>query len=260
MPEDVVIAGNRWNDVPFLTLDKAGGGTANFYHDLQAIALRQNAEKVKTWTYDKKIYADEGISVPAYTTTATTLKASEALSNDTYTMDNANYNYFLVQRSLSIPIYSVTTKAKGRVEYHASSYLYDINDIPPSTIQAILNTTKYTDRIVGYSGQSTNRLVYWSTSSALSAYSTTAYGVIAVSQAPTISNGVITISTPNLNIRGHTTYYTSTYMNATTDIRYQWIAELWRSPKNTLGVDGWASTQNILKVFDCAKSSTHKLI
>lgn len=259
MPEDVVIAGNRWNDVPFLTLDKAGGGTANFYHDLQPISLRQNASVVKTWTYDKKIVADEEITLPSYTTTSTTLKAAEALENDTYTMDNENYNYFLVQRTLSIPIYSVTSKAKGRVEYHASSYLYDINDIPADTIKAILNNTTYGSRIVGYSGQSTNRLVYWSTASVLAAYSSTAYGVIAVSQAPAIANGVITISTPNLNIRGNATYFTSTYFNALTDIRYQWVAQLWRSPKNTLGVDGWASTQNFLKVLECAKSASHTL-
>ena len=60
-------------------------------------------------------------------------------------------------------------------------------------------------------------------------------------------------------IRGHTTYFTSTYMNAVTDIRYQYVIEVYRAPKNHLNIDGWGSTQNLQHVLECVNSTTHKL-
>ena len=48
-------------------------------------------------------------------------------------------------------------------------------------------------------------------------------------------------------------------MNAVTDVRYQYIIEVWRAPKNNLNLDGWGLTTQWLKMNDDIQASGHKL-
>ena len=139
--------------------------------------MRPDAEKVYTLSYDKYIVADEGVTYPAYTTTSQTLKASQTIS-PTVARDPANYNYYVAERALSIPEYSVTTKAKGRVEYSFASAFYEIVDYPANTISALLNDTKVTALSYSiFSAGNNVGLVYWSSGTALARYASAAYGV-----------------------------------------------------------------------------------
>ena len=221
--------------------------------------MRPDAERVYTLSYDKYIVADEGVTFPAYTTTAQTLKASKTIS-PTVARDPANYNYYVAERALSIPEYSVTTKAKGRVEYSYASAFYEIVDYPANTISALLNNTKVTALSYAiFSAGNNAGLVYWSSGTALARYSTAAYGVAQTITAPTCTASAITIKTPALITRGHTTYFTNTYMNAVTDVRYQYIIEVYRVPKEHLSFDGWGLYNMSEHVMDCVHSSTRKL-
>ena len=221
--------------------------------------LRPDAELVKTYSFDKMAVADMNLTIPAYTTNVSTLKASEDLS-DTYTVDYENYNYFILERALTIPTYSVSTIGKGRVEYHVNGTLYELTEIPANSFQAIINTTKL-NSIATMMSQAGYfyRLIYWSNGSTLAAQSTTAYGTYQAATAPTVSNGVITMKTPTLGIRGHTTYFTNTYFNKVTDIRVQYVLEIYRSPKGNYNLDGWGGFQNMEHIIDCVNSQTHKL-
>ena len=221
--------------------------------------MRPDVEKIYTLSYDKYIVADEGVTFPAYTTTSQTLKASETIS-PTIARDPANYNYYVAERALSIPEYSVTTKAKGRVEYSYASAFYEIVDYPAKTISALLNNTEVS--ALSYSVFSAGNnvgLVYWSSGTALARYASAAYGVAQTITAPTCTESAITIKTPALLTRGHTTYFTNTYMNAVTDVRYQYIIEVYRAPKEHLSFDGWGLYNMSEHVMDCVHSSTRKL-
>lgn len=221
--------------------------------------MRPDAEKVYTLSYDKYIVADEGVTFPAYTTTAKTLKASQTIS-PTVARDPANYNYYVSERALSIPEYSVTTKAKGRVEYSFASAFYEIVDYPANTISALLNNTKVTALSYSiFSAGNNVGLVYWSSGTALARYASAAYGVAQTITAPTCTASAITIKTPALIARGHTTYFTNTYMNAVTDVRYQYIIEVYRAPKEHLSFDGWGLFNMSDHIMDCVHSSTHTL-
>lgn len=221
--------------------------------------MRPDAEKVYTFSYDKYIVADEGVTYPAYTTTPQMLKASQTIS-PTVARDPANYNYYVAQRALSIPEYSVTTKAKGRVEYSYASAFYEIVDYPANTISALLNNTKVTALSYSIFSAGTNiGLVYWSSGTALARYASAAYGVAQTITAPTCTASAITIKTPTLITRGHTTYFTNTYMNAVTDVRYQYIIEVYRAPKDHLNFNGWGLFNMSDHVMDCVHSSTHTL-
>lgn len=227
---------------------------------LKPFLIRPDAQLVKTISYDKYINADEGITIPAYTTSSTTLLASNA-NLDTYTIDYVNYNWFILIRTLTTPEYSVTTKAKGRTEYAIGSAMYEIAEVPANTFHALLDPTKfYTSRTASILAVGAfSRLVYWSSGTAITAYASAAYGTAQTIVAPTLSSGVITFKSPTFIIRGSSTYLSSTYFNALTDIRYQYVIELYRAPKNNLNINGWGQTQQALHMIECAQSNTGKL-
>lgn len=227
---------------------------------LKVGVLRPDAELVKTFSYDKYIVADEEVTWPGYTTTATVLLASSALS-ETYTMDYSTYNYYILERMLAYPTYSISTHGKGRCEYNIASYLYEIADIEPSSFITIDGNAKaYTSRTVSIPSSAFYREFYWSSSSAVSVQSTTAYGVYFTVAAPTVSSGVITFNAPAFGTRGHTTYFTSTYMGKVTDVRYQWVIELYRAPKNHYNLNGWGSSTQAAHIIDCVNNNNKKLI
>lgn len=223
-------------------------------------AIRPDAEIVKTWSWDAYAVDDWELTIPAYSTSAQEIKASASASG-TYTLDYTEYDYFITERMLSIPTYSVTSHNKGRVEYWIGYYAYEVTVIPANSFIAYIDSSvKYTSRntTVRVAGQAYTSL-YWSSATAVSPYSTAAYSVAQAGVVPTISSGVLTMKTPTCTIRGSTNYFTSTYFNALTDIRYQWIAELWRAPKNNLNLDGWGVEQTVNHIMDCVNSTTKKL-
>lgn len=221
--------------------------------------MRPDAEKVYTLSYDKYIVADEGITFPAYTTTSKTLKASVTIS-PTVPRTPADYNYYVAIRALSIPEYSVTTTARGRVEYSFASAFYEIVDYPANTIYALLDSTKVKSLSYSVFAAGDNvGLVYWSSGIILARYASAAYGVAQTITAPTATASAITIKTPALIARGHTTYFTSTYMNAITDVRYQYVIEVYRAPKDNLSFNGWGLYSMSDHIMDCVHSATHTL-
>lgn len=221
--------------------------------------LRSDAEKVKTWSYDLMAVEDEGLEIPEYSTTAQTVRASEAMEG-TYTFDYTNYDYYVLERFLTIPSYSISTKAKGRVEYHIGSCAYEVVNIPANTMHALIDPTKNVaaTRAIYVVG-AWYRSVYWSSASAVAAYSTSAYSTSQIVVAPTISSGVLTINTPTWSMRGNTTYFVNTFFNAITDIRYQFIADLYRSPKGNLNLDGWGIQQQALHIINDVHNNNQNL-
>lgn len=227
--------------------------------DYKIGAIRSDAELVQTYSYDKYINTDEEITIPTYTTTATTLKSSVNLT-PTYAVNFDDYDYTILIRTLTIPEYSISTVGKGRVEYHYSSYKNDLVRIDANVRASLIDPNIKAARSSVLVGASANQLMYYSNTTTLATYNTASYGCYQVITAPTISSATLTIKSPTQNIRGHTTYLTETYFDAITDIRYQWIIEIYRSPRTGKKTDGWGIQNQVLKVIDCAMSNTHKLI
>lgn len=222
-------------------------------------AIRPDATLVQRYTYDKYMNADESITIPSYSTSAQTVKASGSIG--TITLDRNNYFYYVVERMLTIPTYTITTTGKGRCEFHMGAHIYDVVDIPASTIHALVDTSKlYTTRLMGVSAsQAVYREVYYSSATALSVANTQAYGTVQIGVAPTVSGGVLTINSPTVSMRGHTSYFTSTYANIVTDIRAQYVIEVYKSPKNSLNIDGWGDQQLLEHLINCVNATNHKL-
>jgi hypothetical protein len=158
---------------------------------------------------------------------------------------------------LAIPAYSADTKAKGRNEFFASGYLYEIIDIPANSFVADSGKA-ITSRTVAAAGQGFVRMLYWSSATAIALYTATTYGIAMGITAPAISSSTLTIKSPTWLIRGNTTYLTSAMWALLTDIRFQYVIEVYRAPKSNLNIDGWGVTQNYQHILDC-KNADGKL-
>lgn len=226
--------------------------------NLKPTVLRPDAQLVQSYTFDQMAVDDLELTIPAYTTTAKSLKATSNLS-PTITVDTDTETFFIVERFLSIPEYSITTKAKGRQEYMYCTYIYELARVPANLVKTIDEAKSITTATNIIDTMTSYRTLYWSSASAISLYSTNAYGVYQTPTAPTISGTTLTIKSPVLGVRGSTTYFTSTFMNALTDIRYQYVIDVYKAPKEALGLDGWITNEVVNHILECANSTTHKL-
>lgn len=247
-------AGKYLEDNITLT-DVTQGGTVT----LVPYAIRPDAELVQTYTYDGLIVADEGVTLPAYTTTQQVLKAAANLT-PTVPVDFAHYRYIVTEEFLTIPEYSVEIKAKGRAEYTWCNYVYEYTRADANDFATILDPTKkITSAQILVSANSLYRLLYWSSASAIALYATNGYGCYQAPSAPSASGSTMTVKSPAMDARGHSTYFTSTFMNALTDIRYQYVIKVYRAPLDNLNVDGWEQDQMLQHTIECLNSADHKL-
>lgn len=255
--------GASYTDVPAVELPQTGGGTVTFYEnggsvELMPYVLRPDAELIQTYTYDKMLVEDEGLAVQSYSTTAKTLKAAANLS-PTITVDVNNYHYYVVEKFLSIPEYNVTSKAKGRIEYQWCVYCYELARIQANEIATLVDPTKKITAVSNlWASNTLYRILYWSSSSAITLYASNGYGYYQTPTSPSVSGSVLTIKSPALACRGNTTYFTSTYMNAVTDVRYQYVIDVYRA-SNNLNVNGWEQDQLLQHMVDCINSTNHDL-
>lgn len=232
-----------------------GGGGA-----VKMGALRPDAELVQTWSYDKLWVADEEGTIPAYSTSTTTLKASSALT-PTVTLNPSAYNYIIVGRCLSYPIYNNTSKARGRQEYIITAHGYELCQLPIGSFDSIdksgsiANAYGYVVSDIPHQ----NVMIYWNTSTALNCSSSSSgYGAYLGTIAPTVSGNVLTVNSPTCNIRGSSNFLNSTYWGYMTDIRFQWIIELYRVPISA-SVKGWERLSQLYHVRDCVNDASHTL-
>ena len=236
-----------------------GGGGGGGGGTLVPYVLRPDAELVQRWTKDERVVADLGVTLPTYSTSNTQVVAQETLKADSYSIE---YDYYVTERFLTIPEYSTATLGKGRPDYQYASLMYEIVRIPPYTIKPINGSYGNTQNISVAITKKNNQL-YWTSASANSVH-TTNFGVCQIEQDVVATNDhntqiSMTIKSPSVTLRGSTTYFVNTYYNALTDIRRQYIIELWRAPKGNMNVDGWGSMQQTVHIHECVNSDSHNL-
>lgn len=223
-------------------------------------AIRPDAELIKSYEYDKLIVADEGLTIPAYTTTQKIIKASGNLSPTISGVNLTTYRYFIVERFLTIPEYNIETKAKGRVEYQWCCYVYEYTHAAANVFATLIDPTKKVTSASNFiATNSLYRMLYWTSATAITLYATNAYGVFQAPAAPSVSGSTMTIKSPALDVRGHATYFTNTFMNALTDIRYQYAIDVYRVPADSLNVVGWEQDQILQHMIACINSDGHNL-
>lgn len=225
---------------------------------VKQIAIRPDAELWKSWTYDKNIVADEGIAIPPYQTTTITLKGAEQI--DEITADAANYKYFLTFRTLVIPKYNTDETGRGRYEWSSMVGAYDFVFTPMAELHPLVDGT-YTiaTNSAAVQGGVSYRSLYFTSPTGISIYATTAYGIWTTVVSPVYTGGKIKVNSPNFTMRAQSNIFDQRYYEALTDIRFQYIYELWRVPIGSLQYNGWSNQQLVDKSLDCLYSQGHKL-
>ena len=292
MSQQVVIAGAMFNDVPAISVPDANNVYHSFLDTTIAInaaqasditngklayvngslvtgtnsgggggalkigVLRPDAVLEQSWTYDKYIVANESVTLPAYSTSLQTLKSSQILKTG-QALDLTTYDYVITARALSYPTYSSSTKGKGRFEYAVNASVWEISCVPSSSMSALGTTaSRYYNALTQLN--TANCELYWGSATAL--YSANqSYGTYQtfISPAYTASDtgaATVNINSPTLAVRGNNTYFASTYWGYMTDIRYQYIIELWKIPR-TGTVYGYGNTSQLRHAIVCAQGT-----
>ena len=225
---------------------------------MQRIILRPDAELVQSWTYDKRIVADEGVTIPAYSTANQTLKASEQIAE--IAADTENYRYFLVFRTLAIPEYNTEDVGRGRFEWSCMVGAYEFIFTPMEGIKPLVSGEyRISTNSAAVQGNVSYRGICFASATSISIYATNIYGIWTPSVAPSYVSGNIRINTPNFTMRGQPNIFDQPFWEALTDIRFQYVFELWREPIDSLQYRGWSNQQSVDKALDCLYSTNHKL-
>ena len=225
---------------------------------------RPNAELIWTYEYDHWVVDEEIATLPAYTTSAKTVIASQNLT-PVIALDLASYDYIVLLRALTIPSYADATRAKGYQEYSITAGCYEITTIPSGEWIKLDGSAGYGSRNTTiYAAGLLYKELYYTSATALNVYAASTYGIHQVSTAPSVSSATsgtpnLTIKTPTLYMRGSTTYLTSDAWGALTDVRRQFKLEVYRSAKNDLSYDGWVITQEAKNILQNLEDPTHKL-
>ena len=226
---------------------------------IKRISIRPDAELEESWIYDKRIVADEGIQIPAYQSTTVTLKASEQIGE--VEADAANYKYFLTFRTLVIPEYNTDNVGRGRFEWSSAVGAYEFVFTPMAELHPLVDGT-YTiaTNSAAVQGGVSYRSLYFTSATGISIYATTSYGIWTTAVSPTYTVGKMKINSPNFTMRAQANIFDQLYYDALTDIRFQYVYELWRVPIGSLQYNGWSNQQLVDFSLDCLYSPSHKLL
>lgn len=240
-----------------VTVSVSGGSTT-----LKMGVLRPDATLVEKWTYDKLIVEDASVTLPSYSTSAKTLISGAGLKQ--VDVDFDSYDYMVLYRYIAVPVYSQGTNyGKGRFAYFFGSRCDEISDVPAGMLSD--NGVYYTSRTGTVVPSNHFKYCYWSSASSFVATSNMdpTYGIYVTQNKPSISTlsspAYITPYSPALIVKGSTTYLSQTYFEAITDIRLQYVVELWQAPRNNLNIDGFGVDSQLSHVISCLQSSTGTL-
>lgn len=234
--------------------DQGYTGIGRVYVDpvqLTSISIRPDARLIRTWKYDRYAVADENVTLP------TTYSTSEFLLKDTYYVDNVDMDWFnktyaLCTRMLVIPEYSTDVIAAGRQDYFFYTNLSEFTVIPANTFKKYAIEDSYGTSIGTNSTNSNYRLFYFTNSTDQNSALSTSYGARGVMVNPSWStlDAYLKPSAPSFKLTGHSSYLNQTYYEALTDIRLQYVIDLYEAPKGNLNHDGLSLYQGNLHIAD----------
>lgn len=225
---------------------------------MKQIVLRPDAELLQSWTYDKRIVADEGVTIPAYSSSNQTLMESKQIAE--ITADVENYRYYTTSRSLAIPEYDTADVGRGRFEWSSMVATCEFVFTPMEELHSLVDS-EYRLATTSTAAQSSvsYRGLYFTSSTGVSIYASTGYGIWAPNVTPSFVSGKMRINTPSFTMRGQPNILDQPFWKALTDIRFQYVIELWQVPIDSLQYRGWQGQQSVDLTLECLSNADHKL-
>ena len=171
--------------------------------------------------------------------------------------DYVAYDYEVLLRFLAIPKYATESTANYRQCYHFGAYVFEITEIPSQTIawgSSTMNGARVNVKLCQQYWS-----VYWYTN-VLQA-NVQQYGAYIAGFSPTVATttgGNITVKSPALMLCGGTNYFPQSQWNDLTDVRYQYVLELYRTAKGA-AYDGYSIKSQFIHTIECAQSASGTL-
>lgn len=222
--------------------------------NLNAIAIRPDAQLIKTFTADQMAGADlnKNVRATGYSTSnVNIITAGATLDNTEYAYDSTNYDYFVAIRTLTIPQYGDIGVGKGMTDQAWCVAGYSFFQ-PPSgqyNYRSAQTGWGYSNTAIQVIGYAAYKTLYWNSETALALTTDATYGIIQIPTAPLISNNKIRIRNPVMRWRGNTSLFSETYYNFLNDIRVQYVIEIYRAPKNNLNINGWGLEEQFSRLI-----------
>ena len=246
------------------TASGGGGGTINIG------ALRGDATRVVHDVINRRVVQDDGLEIPAYSTTQVSLGSSPAQRSIDLGVASTNYDYLWLAcfRGVGIVEYRNTQSlAKGVPEWFASVYGIGLGTAPQfasrlkPSVKSSNSTPNISDTI---SATSAIWLCYGSSSSALnvsnssSIYTSLRFSNVQSTQLSlTTANGqrIVKYTSPYIFMKGNSSYFSQSAWENVADIHYQFVLDVWRVPNNSGDVRGFSGSSNLLAAMLCGASN-----
>lgn len=222
---NIVIAGNTYNDVPSIIVPQSGGGNAEFYDMSGDMAwLGKGAECINENVYSIEETLDNTLFNGW--TPSTTAKAIVATKTaGTFSADLANYGYYLVWECGVDPEYTgdptlkaLTLKARTYIVQELCKRPSSLANIEAGSFNGNVCASLYASNFLRYYGTTTGTATYtWSAT-----YGFYFGATAATFASSTASSTTVTVKTPTLSSRCHTTYFSTTNANLVDQANSNW--------------------------------------
>ena len=229
----VIIAGETYNNVPSISLPKVGGGTAEFYDMSDDLSwLGVNAESLGQKYTESFTLADT--TFPSWTPSTTAKSVRATKTAFTYTVDLANYEYYVAWRTAIDVAYDEGFTPISCLSYSRSSTFQHWFRRPYTESFATMEDT-YNSGYTVPTSTAYNYQFYFNGSGNITWSSNNLYSIYPTTQSMTFASTsntttTVTAKTPTLSCRVNSTYMKSgTFENvdeANTTIK--WTCELYR--------------------------------
>lgn len=223
---------------------------------IKPFVIRSDAELVNSWSYDKLIVSDLSVTIPAYSTSSTTVVPAGTLVSN-LPFDFTEYTGIFLCRTLATPVYDSDAFTAGRVEF--SSYLMGAEMLVfPAGYAKTKNGTS-TAKSARTILHTLNATLDWSGYNTSPIIAIELYGCIPSCSSPSVSSSnVVTIYSPSFALRGNATHFPQSAWEHMTDVRVQYILELYRIPITGQN-DGFMAQQLLQRSIDCFDSASGTL-
>ena len=225
----------------------AGGGGAG-----KPLILRPDAELVKSWSYDKYIVADEGVTIPPYQSSAATLLNAQTIED--VSADRVSYTYEILVTGLATPKYADGQTPSVIQAFGGTVILDELVTLPEGAVNkgdVVTDAMSISIPDTLYRFCVTNTGTGWRVNATLS-------GANFARSSYVFGSSEITIKSPLLQLTGGT-YMPQATWGALSDIRYQYKIELYRTPNISWDSNGLTVAQALAKVIKGYNSPNGKL-
>lgn len=234
---DIIIQGKQYNNVPSVTFNKVGGGTATYTEGASVTTSYLGTNPVKIADYSEVTTYLSSTQFSTWTPSTTAFNLVTGDSVGTAALDLTNYDYCIVWTTQIVFAYNNSATNVSRIVKQNQSLQQCIYKSPSNlTFLASKNyngnkcTTLFTSGLVDYYNKSGSHTLAYTTSVGIYPYAVAATFSNSTSNTPTL-----TVKSPTIRIVCNDTYLNTANAGNidASNTYFKYWGELWRVDKDS---------------------------